>query len=396
METVVERWNIHPDLKWLRGVRPESEVEYDERLNAWFVYGYQDVYDIINDPGTFSNKTAQLAAVQIDESFAEGDLSQLDPPEQTRYRKLISRAFTPKVVAGLAPRITAITAGLIDAMRGRDRVDLVPDLAYPLPVIVIAELLGIPAGDHELFMAHSTTVIEQMNGLSFLDAEAEADVGHALEQFLPMLDYLRAQIAERRAHPRDDLLSRLILAEEDGQRLSDNEIVNLTNILLGAGHITTTMLIGNAMTCLDANPDQLAQLRCDRTLVPGALDEALRTLSPSAGVSRRNTTAVELSGVRLPPEQMILPWIAAANRDPRTFTDPDTFDIRRTPNPHLSFGHGVHFCIGSHLARLEARIAINALLDAFPTLRTDPTDPPVFFPTPDLIGPKSLPMRTRD
>jgi cytochrome P450 len=395
MVTVVERWNIHPDLPWLRGIRPEREVQYNERLNAWCVYGYQEVLGIISDPKTFSNATAQLAAVTIDDSFKDGDLSQMDPPQQTKYRKMISRAFTPKVVAGLEARISAITDELLDAMTEKDQADVVTDLAYPLPVIVIAELLGIPASDHELFMQQSTNIIEQLNGLSFLEEGAQEDIGYAIDQFMPMVEYMRGQIADRRQKPGDDLITRLVEAEHEGERLTDNEIVNLSNLLLVAGHITTTMLIGNAVVCLDSNPDQFALVREDRSLLPGALDETLRTLSPSAALSRRTTVEVEIAGVRIPEEQMILPWPAAANRDPRTFDDPDTFDVTRSPNPHLGFGHGVHFCIGSHLAKLEGRIALNSLMDRFPKLYVDPTDPPAFFPTPDLIGTRSVPVRTR-
>lgn len=395
MTSVVERWDIHPELPWLRGERPTPEVEFTERLNSWCVYGYQDVFDIINDPGTFSNQTAYLAAVQIDDSFSEGDLTQLDPPEHSRYRRLIGTAFTPKVVASLQARIVEVTDGLLDELQGSDEIDLVSGLAYPLPVIVIADLLGIPNSDRELFMSHSSNVIDQMNGLSFLDGEQQEDVGYALEQFMPMVEYMRDQVAQRRARPRDDLLSSLVLAEQDGSRLSDNEIVNLSNILLGAGHITTTMLIGNAVVCLDANLDQFERLRADRTLLPGAIEEVLRTLSPSAALSRRNTVEVEIAGVRIPKDSMILPWPAAANRDPRKFDRPEDFDITRSPNPHLGFGHGVHYCIGSHLAKLEGRIALDRLMDRFDKLFVDPTNPPVFFPTQDLIGVRSLPVQTR-
>jgi cytochrome P450 len=394
MVSAIERWNIHPALPWMRGIRPEVEVEFNEQLNAWFVLGYQDVFDIISDPKTFSSRTAYLAAVTIDDSFNEGDVSQLDPPEQTKFRKLISRAFTSRVVAGLESRITAITDELLDAMREKDRIDLVADLAYPLPVIVIAELLGIPVSDRELFMGYSTTFIEQLNGLSFLDGSATEDVGYAIEQFMPMIEYMRGQIAERRLRPREDLISGLAKAEAEGERLTDNEIVNLSNLLLVAGHITTTMMIGNAVVCLDSNPEQFARVREDRSLVPGAIEESLRFLSPTAVLSRRTTTEVEIAGVRIPEEQMILPWLAAANRDPRKFDDPEAFDVTRDPNPHLGFGFGVHYCIGARLAKVEGRIALNRLLDRFAKIYVDPSDPPVFFPNPDLIGVRSLPVRT--
>jgi cytochrome P450 len=280
-------------------------------------------------------------------------------------------------------------------MAEQDEPDLVRDLAYPLPVIVIAELLGIPAGDRDMFIDHSTKIIEQMNGLSFLVEGAQDDIDQAVEQFQPLMEYMRQQVAERRERPRDDVLSRLTTAEVDGARLTANEVVNIANFLLGAGHIPTTLMLGNAVVCLDANPEQFAMVREDRSLVPGALDEVLRTLSPSATLSRRTTVDVELSGVRIPAEQMVLPWLGAANRDPRKFADPDVFDVTRNPNPHLGFGNGAHFCIGSHLARMEGRIALNRLMDRFPKLFIDPTAPPVFFPTQDLIGVQSLPVRIK-
>ena len=393
MVSVVERWDIHPGVPWLRGVRPQPEVEFNEALNAWCVYGYQAVFTIISDSRTFSNKTAQLAAVQIDESYVEGDMTQMDPPENVKYRRLVSNAFMPKVIAGLESHITAVADELLDAMAGKDELDLVADLAYPLPVIVIAELLGIPASDRDMLIHHSTKIIEQLNGLAFLADGAQDSVDNAVEQFQPMMEYMRGQVAERRAQPRDDMLTRLTTAEVDGQRLSENEVVNIANFLLGAGHIPTTLMLGNAMVCLDANPEQFARVRQDRSLLPGALEEVLRTLSPSATLSRRTTTEVEIEGVRIPADQMVLPWLGAANRDPRKFDKPEVFDVTRSPNPHLGFGHGAHSCIGSHLARVQGRVTLNRLMDRFPKLYIDPNNPPVFFPTPDLIGVQSLPIR---
>jgi cytochrome P450 len=209
-----------------------------------------------------------------------------------------------------------------------------------------------------------------------------------------MMAYMHGQLAERRQHPRDDVISGLTLAEADGARLTDNEIVNLSLLLLVAGHITTTMMIGNVITCLDANPDEFIRVREDRSLVPGALDEAIRTLSPTAVLSRRTTTDVEIAGVRIPAERMVLPWLAAGNRDPRKFDDPEKFDVTRNSNPHLGFGHGIHYCVGAQLAKLEGRIALNHLMDRFPKLYIDPNEPPVLFPNPDLIGVKSLPIHT--
>jgi cytochrome P450 len=394
--TVVERWNVHPCHSWLRGIRPDGPVQFSEEIGMWNVLDYEEVFGVINDPKTFSSKTAYLAPVTIDASFTEGDFAQLDPPDQTRYRKLVSRAFTPKVVAALEPRIVEVTHELLDAMMGKQRIDLVEEFAYPLPVIVIAGLLGVPTDDLEMFKKQAFNVIEQLNGYAFLndDTEAQETINAAVDQFRPMIDYMHGQIAERRLKPRDDLMSHLVMAEVDGQRLTDNEIVTIANLMLVAGHITTTMLIGNAVACLDSTPEAFARVRADRSLVPTALDETLRTLTPSAALSRRTTTDVEIGGARIPAERLILVWPAAANRDPRKFTDPEAFDPARTPNPHLGFGHGVHYCIGATLAKLEGRIALNALLDRFPVLSTDPGDPPRFFPSPDIIGTATLPLRT--
>ena len=395
MVSVVERWNIHPDIPWLWGVRPDPEVQFDERFNAWNVYGYQDVVTVLGDSKTFSNRTVDLAAVQIDPAYLEGDMTQMDPPENLKYRRLVSNVFTPKVVAGLEARVTAITDELLDVIEAKDEdaVDLVADLAYPLPVIVIADLLGIPNSDRDLFIHHSTKIIEQMNGLTFLAEDAQEGVEQAVEEFLPLLEYMRAQVADRRAHPRDDVVSRLLAAEVDGAPLTENAVVNIVNFLLGAGHIPTTLMIGNAVVCLDADPAQFERVRQDRSLVPGALDEVLRTLPPSATLSRRTTTEVELSGVRIPADQMVLPWLGAANRDPRRFENPDVFDVTRSPNPHLGFGQGAHFCIGSHLAKMQGRVALNRLMDRFPKLSVDPDVPPDFFPTQDLLGVRSLRVR---
>jgi cytochrome P450 len=393
---VAERWNIHPGHSWLRGIRPAGPVEFSAEMGVWQVLDYAEVFDVISDPKTFSSKTAYLAPVTIDQSYTEGDFAQMDPPDQTRYRKLVSRAFTPRVVASLEPRIVEITYELLDEMKGKERVDLVEELAYPLPVIVIAELMGIPRDDLDLFKEKAFLVMEQLNGVAFLDANAEAQesIDAAVDMFRPLVDYMHGQIAERRGNLGDDLLSHLVSAEVEGQRLTDNELVTIANLMLVAGHITTTMLIGNAVACLDSDPEAFARVRADRSLVPTALEETMRMLTPSAALSRRTTAEVELGGVKIPEEQLILVWPAAANRDPKKFADPQVFDPARDPNPHLGFGYGVHYCIGATLAKLQGRIALNALLDRFPVLRTDPEDPPRFFPSPDIIGTASLPLRT--
>ncbi len=395
MTTVVDRWDIHPVHAWLRGVRPEKPVGFDEQMGLWGVYGYPEALEMLNDPKTFSSRTAHLAPITYDESLSEGDMSQMDPPDHTKYRKLLSHGFTPKVVADLEPRIAEITGELLDGITGKDRFDLVAELAYPLPVIVIAELLGVPSSDRHLFKQWAFNIIEELNGMAYLSGgeEAQASVDAANDSVKPMLDYLLEHVLERRRRPREDLLTQLSAAEVDGQRLTDNEIVNIANILLVTGHITTTMLLGNTMLCLDSYPDQARRVREDRSLVPTAIEESLRLLTPSAAMSRSTTRDVEVGGVTIPKDKMILIWLGAANRDPHQFIAPAEFDPARDPNPHLGFGRGVHFCIGAPLARLEGRIALNGLFDRFPELRTDPEDAPAFFPSPDMIGVRALPLR---
>ncbi|MGW5863070.1 cytochrome P450 [Streptomyces sp. NPDC055239] len=396
MTTVVDRWNIHPDHLWLRGKRPASPVEFDEAQGVWNVYGYPEALEMLNNHGTFTSNLAHLLPVSVDAPLLEGDMSQMDPPIHRKYRQLVSRAFTPKLVAAMESRIETITGELLDAVEGKPEIEIAADLAYPLPVIVIAELLGVPASDRDLFKKWADDIIEGFSGFSFLDdsGQGEQDVRDATERLRPLLDYMAEHVTDRRRHPREDLLTHLALAEVDGESLTDNEIVNVANILLITGHITTTMLLGNTALCLDAYPEVAAKVRADRSLVPGAIEEALRLLSPSAALARGTSAEVEIAGKVIPKDQIVMLWLGAGNRDPRQFEDPETYNPARDPNPHFGFGRGIHFCIGAGLARLEGRIALNALFDRFPVLRTDPATPPTFFPTPDMIGVNTLTLRT--
>ncbi|MFE2184740.1 cytochrome P450 [Streptomyces sp. NPDC059455] len=395
MTTVVDRWDIHPEHRWLRGERTERPVQYDESQKLWNVYGYDECREILSDHRTFSSGTARLLPVSVEDSLIEGDLSQMDQPEHRKFRKLLTPAFSPKLIEAMGPRITAVTNELLDAVEGKPVIELVADLAYPLPVIVIAELLGIPASDRDMFKGWADNVIESFSGFSSLDSEQGAeDIREGTERMRPLLDYLAGHLAERRKRPRGDLMSHLATAEIDGERLTDNEAVNLANIMLITGHITTSMVLGNTMLCLDAYPEQGERVRANRSLVPGAIEDALRLLPPSTVLTRATETEAEVAGQLIPKDQLVFLWLGAANRDPREFKDPGQYDPGRDPNPHFGFGWGIHFCIGAGLARLEGRIAMNALLDHFPVLRTDPGSPPGFFETPDMIGVKTLPLHT--
>jgi cytochrome P450 len=396
MTTVVDRWDIHPGHRWLRGERPDTPVVFDEAQGLWNIYGYAECQRMLAEHKTFSSGTARLLPVSVDSSLMEGDLSQMDPPKHMKFRKLVSHAFTPRLIAAMEPRIEEIVRDLLEEVAGKPEIELVADLAYPLPVIVIAELLGVPASDRDLFKTWADNIIESFSGYSFLDdsEKGQQDIEKGTQQMQPLLEYLRGHLADRRRTPRDDLLTHLAQAEIDGDRLTDNEVVNVANIMLITGHITTSMVLGNTVLCLDAYPEQFERLRADRSLAVPAMEEALRMLPPSTVLTRATEVDVEIGGTHIPKDQLLFLWLGAANRDPAVFDDPGTFNPARNPNPHFGFGRGIHFCIGAALARMEGQAALNGLLETFPVLRTDPATPPAFFPTPDMIGVAKLPLHT--
>lgn len=395
MSGIVERYDIPKQLFWLHGPRSGPPVEFDTRTGLWNVYGYPEVQEVIGDPVTYSSDTMRVLPKNMVPDFSlDGFITQIDPPEHGKLRKLVSSAFTRKVVADLEPRIAELTHELLDEAREQDTFELVRDLAYPLPVTVIAELLGVPSGDRALFKRWADALFQRDAEISLNQSEEarKADLEATTKPWKEMTSYLADHAAERRRRPRADLLTRLVEAEVDGERLPDDQVVNFAIVLLLAGHITTTMLLGNTVLCLDAFPEQQARVRADRSTIPDVLEEAIRFMTPFALLGRATTREVELGGVTLPADQMIMIWLAAANRDPRQFPDPDVFDPGRDPNPHLGFGRGIHFCLGAPLARLEGRVALDILLDRFDTLRTDPDDPVQLISAPSLTGVRRLPL----
>ncbi|MER6665465.1 cytochrome P450 [Amycolatopsis japonica] len=395
MTTIAETWSVHEAQFWLRDEFPADPVRFDAETGMWNVYGHAEALKTLSDPKVFSSDTTRLIPKEISpdkDLFVEGNLLQMDPPDHKKLRTLVSHAFTPKVVADLEPRIATLTHELLDAVDGTDSMELVTHLAYPLPVIVIAELLGIPASDRDLFKEWVDTLLRNSQQRSLIK-QTEEDKKAAEEtsaQVKNLVNYLSEHVDDRRRNPREDLLTKLVEAEVDGTKLTQNEVVNFANVLLLAGHITTTMLLGNTVLCLDSHPDEYRRVREDRTLLPATIEESLRFLSPFALVARATTTEVDLGGQTIPADSMLGIWVAAANRDPRTFTDPGVFDPARAHNPHLAFGRGIHFCIGAPLARLEGKTALNILLDRFPDLRTDPAVPPSFIPSPHMTGVNEL------
>ncbi|MEU8321382.1 cytochrome P450 [Nonomuraea sp. NPDC048881] len=398
MSDIVERYNISKQHFWLHGPRSGPSVEYDAAAGMYNVHGYQEVHDVLADPVTFSSDTMRLIPKGLlpeGEDFSmKGFITQIDPPEHGKLRKLVSSAFTRKVVADLEPRIAQLTHELLDAADGRDRLELVADLAYPLPVIVIAELLGVPSSDRALFRQWADGLFQRDAKVSLAEPveDQSANVANTLKPWREMTQYLAGHAAERRPRPRADLLTKLVEAEVDGERLPDDQVVNFAILLLLAGHITTTMLLGNTVVCLDAFPGEQDKVRADRSTVPAVIEESLRLFTPFAALGRSTTREVELGGVTIPADKVVMLWLGSANRDPEQFPDPDVFDAGRDPNPHLAFGRGIHFCLGAPLARLEGRVALNILLDRVGVLRTDPGDPVVFMPTPTMTGVNRLPL----
>ncbi len=398
MTDIVKRYNVPEQLFWLRGPRSGPPVEYDARAGMWNVYGYPELQEVLGDPATFSSDTMRVVPKSMkpsSEDFSlDGFITQIDPPGHGKLRKLVSSAFTRKVVADLEPRIAALTHELLDAARDRGRLELVTDLAYPLPVIVIAELLGVPSSDRALFKQWADALFQRDTKVSLAEpADAQkVDIQATLRPWKEMSDYLAAHATERKRQPRTDLLTRLVEAEVDGERLPGDQVVNFAIVLLLAGHITTTMLLGNTVLCLDAYPEQQDRARADRASIPAVIEESLRLFTPFALLGRATTREAELGGVTIPADQMVMVWLGSANRDPRQFPDPVAFDPGRAPNPHLAFGHGIHFCLGAPLARLEGRVALNILLDRFDPLRTDPDDPVEFMPAPTMTGIRRLPL----
>ncbi len=286
----------------------------------------------------------------------------LDAPDHTRLRSLVHKAFTPRLVESMRERVDEVTAGLLDMARGRSQMDLIRDYALPLPTTIIAEMLGVPAGERHQFHRWSSAIVS-MNFSKWSTLKA-------LPNVRSFLAYIRKLVRLRREHPMEDLLSALVGAEESGQQLSEDELVAMVFLLLVAGHETTVNLIGNGALALLLHSDQMALLREDPSLIKSAIEELLRYESPLETATERYAREdLVIAGHTVPRGALVFAVLASANRDEHQFDRPDTLDITRTDNRHLSFGQGVHYCLGAPLARLEGQIAINALVRQFPKLK---------------------------
>src|SRR5262245_12305491 len=361
------------DLAWYRTKRDTEPVWWDPEIRLWNVYRYQDVAAILADHDSFSSDFEQVFPGRAE--LTEGNILAMDPPRHRQFRSLVSQAFTPRAIARLEPRIAELTAelteDLLDRTAGRTRIELVADLAYPLPVTVIAELLGVPAADRPRFKVWADALLAHEN----MDPRDTEELDKVTAELRKFHDYLREHVERRRASPSADLLTELVAAEIDGQRLTDQEIVGVATVLLLAGHITTTLLLGNALLCLDEHPEAQDALRADPASIPRAVEEVLRYRSPVTHTTRVTATEVRIGDTVIGPGELVAAWLLSANHDERQFEPPDEFVVDRHPNPHVAFGKGIHFCIGAPLARLEARVALGVLLRRCASIRVDPDHP---------------------
>jgi cytochrome P450 len=360
------RTNPYPCLHTLRATDP---VHWSPLLAAWLLTRHHDVQTFLRQPDLSKDfRNARRSPLGSTGMIAPGPrrptMLRLDPPDHTRLRSLVSKAFTPRAVEAMRPRIQTLTNVLLDGIKADAPFDLIQELANPLPGMVIAEMLGVTVGDREQFKVWSTDLA--LGGAVSASDAARTRHDAAQEH---LLAYFQRALQERRHHPRDDLLSALLAAQEDGDRLTEEELLGTCILLLVAGNETTTNLIGNGMLALLRQPDQLQLLRREPTRISQAIEELLRYDSPVQGIQRLVTRETVIGGKCITAGTMVMILIGAVNRDPDVFPNPDVLDITRDNAHHVSFGYGIHYCLGAPLARVEASIAIPTLLRRFPCLQ---------------------------
>jgi cytochrome P450 len=377
------RRNPFPFYEQMRRTSPVFHVP--PPFDMWMIFDYEGAKRALNDHEVFSS------AIQAPKDW----FIFFDPPRHSKLRAIISRAFTPRVVANLEPRIRQLSRELLDKVVERGQMDLAGDYSVPLPMTVIAGMIGIPTNDWARFKHWSDVILKlsyTMRGMEG-DEEATTALSGFREVTAEMDGYLAEMIEQRRTKPADDLLTRLLDAEVDGQRLTQSEILGFFQLLVVGGQETTTNLINNAILCLTEHPDQFTRLQACRELLPSAIEEVLRFRSPLQLVMRTPRREVQIHGQRIPLGQLVLVVIGSANRDPKQFPKADQFDITRDPNPHVAFGHGIHSCLGAALARIEARITLADILDRLKGLELMSNDPWQPRKALTVYGPARLPVR---
>ena len=392
--------NANPFPEFAR-LRAEDPIHWSPAMKAWIVTRHADVKQVALNRQISADRLTPF--FKTNPEYRRGSIDSLvrylnhwmvfrDPPDHTRLRRLFNKAFTPTSVSNLRPSIESIVAHLIDGMEARARrgetVDYIADFAYPLPASVIMDLLGVPRADLERVKVWSDDIAlfigtAQVAGNKYLRAEAGAKA---------MSDYFRALVEARTAEPHDDMISHLVLARDDRDALSTDEIIGTCILLLFAGHETTTNLIGNGFLYSMRHRDQWERLVADPSLAGSAVEEYLRYDGPSGALARVAAADLEMGGRTIRQGQRLFAFMNSANRDPEAFADPERFDIGREPNAHLTFGHGIHFCLGAPLARLEAQIAATRLAERLPGIRLSGGDPE-WHDSLILRGVKRLPVQ---
>jgi pimeloyl-[acyl-carrier protein] synthase len=355
-------------------LRTEDPVHWDPFLHAWIVTRYTDVLEVLHTFSAQRTHTPEklramgLSAMTPIAELMVKQMLFMDPPQHTRLRKLASHAFTPARVAVLRSHIQEIVARLLEKVQGVGRMDVIKDLAEPLPAIVTAEMLGVPVSDREQLKTWSADFAEMLGNFQHNPDSAP----RMLRTVRDMTAYFRDVICVQRDHPREGLVHSLMAAEVDGDRLSDEEVVATSIVTMVGGQETTTNLIGNGVLTLLRNPGEMQRLRGDLSLIPSAVEEMLRYESPSQHTGRLAPVDRELGGKVIRQRQAVMAVMAAANRDPERFPDPDRFDVGRADNRHLAFGYAAHFCFGAALARIEGQEAFEAIVRRVPELRLEP------------------------
>ncbi len=386
LPAIEEPLNPFPQYETMRRSQP---VFQDQETGVWHVFRYYDVQRVLSEHSTFSSRMAGGNPSETGQLFA-ASLINTDPPRHRQLRSLVTQAFTPRAVEALAPRISEITDALLAPALSAGTMDLIEELAYPLPVIVIAELMGIPAADRDRFKQWSDVIVSQTRPAPEESGQsAPQDHGTAHRE---MAEYFMGMIEERRHRPGNDLISKLLAAQIDGEHLSVVELLGFCALLLVAGNETTTNLIGNAVLCFAENPGTIERLGAEPALLPHAIEEVLRYRSPVQSMYRSAAADTTLGERRIPAGSPLVAWIGSANRDADQFPSPDAFDVGRSPNRHLAFGQGIHFCLGAPLARLEASIALQAVISRLPGLSLVPRARLERMESTIIYGLKQLPV----
>lgn len=364
----------------LSRLREEAPVRYDPIRNCWDVFAYEDVQRILKDYSAFSS---------VRGASSGENLLFLDPPKHTQLRDLVNKAFTPRAIQAFAPRIESIAIDLLEAARGAE-LDIVHDFATPLPVVIIAEILGAPKEDRDRFKRWSDVLVESAENET--DEAFQAVLAKRQQALLELSEYFQELLGIRARNPQDDLISLLLQAEIEGEKLTGRELISFCILLLAAGNETTTNLITNAVRLLTERPALQDELRRTPDGAADFIEETLRYYPPIIAVGRVAAQDAEIGGKAIKAGEQIITWPGAANRDPAKFADPETFVLGRKPNAHLSFGFGIHFCLGAPLARLEGRVALEALLRHAPRIEALPGRPLTPILSSFVFGVKSYPV----